>query len=62
MTSLTLFQNTIGLRRPGVAAFAGIIKIVTIFIKTTFKDSRKELEIICQNAIYICISQYNKIC
>ena len=29
------------LRRSGVAIFAGIIKIVTIFIKTILKDSRK---------------------
>ena len=43
--------------RAGVANFAGIIKIVIVFIKTTFKDSKKlkELEIVYQNAIYICI-------
>ena len=53
----TVFQNTFILRRPGVAIFADIIKIVTMFIKTIFKDSRlKELEIMFQNAIYICIS------
>ena len=36
------------LRRPRVAKFADIIKIGTMFIKTTFKDSNnlKELEII----------------
>ena len=28
-------------RRPGVAIFAGIIKIVPMFNKTIFKDSRK---------------------
>ena len=29
------------LRRPGVAIFAGIIKIITMFINTIFKNSRK---------------------
>ena len=37
---ITFFQK-IFLRRPGVAIFADIIKIVTIFIKTSLKDSRK---------------------
>ena len=43
--------------RAGVTNFAGIIKILIVFIKTTFKDSKKlkELEIVYQNAIYICI-------
>ena len=36
-----LFQNSFILRRPSVAIFAEIIKIVTIFIKSIFKDSRK---------------------
>ena len=35
-----IFQNTFILRRPGVANFDDIIKIVPIFIKTIFKDSR----------------------
>ena len=44
--------------RDRVTIFADIIKILTIFIKTIFKDSRKvkQLEIMDQNAIYICIS------
>ena len=29
------------LRRPGVAIFADIVKIMTMFIKNIFKDSRK---------------------
>ena len=29
------------LRRPGIAIFSDIIKIVTMFIKTNFKNSRK---------------------
>ena len=41
MTSELLFQNTGILRRPGVATFADIIKIITRFIKKTFKDSRR---------------------
>ena len=47
-----------GFRRPGVAIFADIIKIVTVFIKTIIKDSikLKQLEIMYQNPIYICIS------
>ena len=45
--SLPLFQNMFILRRPRVANFADIIKIATMFIKTTFKDPKKlkELEI-----------------
>ena len=35
------FQKPFILRRPGVAIFADIIKIVTMFIKTILKDSRK---------------------
>ena len=41
MTSLPLFQNTLTLRRPGIVIFAEIIKIVTMFIKTITKVSRK---------------------
>ena len=41
MTLWTLFQNIVILRRPGETIFAGIIKIVTMFIKIIFKDSRK---------------------
>ena len=41
MTSYSLFQNTLILGRTGVAIFADIIKIVTIFIKTIAKDTRK---------------------
>ena len=42
-------KNTFILKRPRVAIFADIIKVVTIFTKTIFKDSKKkkkELEII----------------
>ena len=41
MTSQILFQNTLNLRKPGVVIFADIIKIVTMFVKTITKDSRK---------------------
>ena len=57
MTPYLLFQNTFVWRRPRVAIFADIIKFVTLRIKVIFKDSKmlKELEIMYQNAIYICI-------
>ena len=63
-TSWHLFQNTVILRRPRVASFADVIKVATTFIKTIFKDSKKlkESEIMYQNAIYIRISRYSKIC
>ena len=53
-----LFQSNFILTRPSLAIFADIIKIVTIFIKTIFEDSKnfKELEIMYQNETYICIS------
>ena len=35
------FKKTFVLRRAGVAIFADIIKILTMFIKTILKDSRK---------------------
>ena len=41
MTSYILFKNTVILRRPWVAIFANIIKILTRFVKEIFKDSRK---------------------
>ena len=41
---ITLFQNTFILRRPRVANIADIIKIATMFIKTSFKDSKKNLK------------------
>ena len=46
MMSWSLFQNTFILRRPRVANFADI-EIATMFIETTFKDSKKlkDLEI-----------------
>ena len=42
----TFFQNTLILRRPGVAIFADIIKIVTMFIKAIIEDSKKVKRII----------------
>ena len=41
MTSLPLFQITFISRRPRLANFGDIIKIATMFIKATFKDSKK---------------------
>ena len=41
MKSSPLLQSTLILRRLGVVIFADIIKLVTMFIKTITKDSRK---------------------
>ena len=38
---IIFFQKIFILRRPEVAIFADIIKILTTFIKTILKDSRK---------------------
>ena len=43
---ITFFQNTLILRRSGVAIFADIIKIVTMFIKAIIEDSKKVKRII----------------
>ena len=55
LTSKPLFQNTIILRKPRVVNLAGIIKITTMFIKTTIKDWKKVK--IIRNYILKC-SQY----
>ena len=58
----TFISDTVILRRPGVAIFADIVKIITRFIMQILKDSRKVKRIryyvskCNQNAIYICIS------
>ena len=41
MMSQPLFKNTCILRRLEVTIFVDIVKIVTIFKRTTFKDSNK---------------------
>ena len=50
IASQLLFQNSFNLRMPKVTSFAVIIKIAAMFIKKTFRDSKKrrlkELEII----------------
>ena len=43
---ITFFQKTFLLRRPGVAIFADIIKIVIMFIRTIIQDSKKVKRII----------------
>ena len=56
-------QNTFISRRPRVVTFAGIIKIVRMFIKKFFKTQKKKvnrIRIMYQNALYICISSYSK--
>ena len=41
LTPQPLSQNIFTLRRPGVANFADIIRIETIFVTRTFKNSKK---------------------
>ena len=41
---ITIISKCPYLRRPGVVIFADIIKIVTMFIKTITKDSRRVKE------------------
>ena len=41
MTSKSILQNTSILREPKVSIFADIIKIITMYIKTIFKDSKE---------------------
>ena len=40
--SQPLFQNIFILRKPKVADFADIIKMATMFTKTTFKKNQKK--------------------
>ena len=42
---ITFISSTFISRRPTVAIFTDIIKVVTMFIKTTFKDPRKVIRI-----------------
>ena len=58
MTPLHLFQIISILRKARVAIFTDIIKIKTMFTKTIFKDLKKikDLEIMYQNAVFMCIS------
>ena len=42
---ISFFSKNLYFKKAGVAIFAGIIKIVNIFIKTILKDSRKVIKI-----------------
>ena len=56
---ITYISKNLFLRRSGVAIFADIIKIVTMFIKKIFKDSRKlkkKHDLCMKIQYYICIS------
>ena len=55
---ITIISNTLILGRPGVVTFADIIKILAMFEKQLlkFQEKLKELEIMYQNPIYMCIS------
>ena len=59
--SITFISKYLYFQKPRLANFTDIITIVTMFIKTSFKDSKKlkELEITHENAICISISRYN---
>ena len=62
MTSWSLFQNTVILKRPVVAIFADIIKVLTRFTKKISKDSRKVQRIRnyvskCNLYLYLLIEQ-----
>ena len=45
MTSQPLYQNVLTLRKHTVANFADIVKISTMFITKTFKNSKKLKEL-----------------
>ena len=62
--AITFISKYLYFKKTVVANFDDIIKIVAVFIKTIFQDSRKikRIRIMYQNAIYICISLYSKIC
>ena len=64
MTPQPFFKKIFILSRSEVAIFAGIVKTLTTFIKKTLKtqENLEELELMCLNGIYICISWYGKIC
>ena len=55
---ITFISKYVVLRRPGVAIFANIIRIITSLFKESLKtqEKSKKSEIMYQNAIYICIS------
>ena len=52
----------IRLGKSRIVIFVEIIKIVTMFFKQSLKtqEKLKELEVMYQNAIYVCISWYSK--
>ena len=52
MTSLSLFQNPVILKRHGLANFADLVKVTTTLIKTTYEKSIKVKRII--NYVVIC--------
>ena len=63
MTLQPLHENAFISTRPTVANFDDIIKIPTLLKKPLKTQERlKESEIMCSNAIYICISWHSKIC
>ena len=57
---ITFFQNTFILRRPRIAIFDDIIKIVTMFIKTVFENSRKVKKIEIMYTFFFISNQVAK--
>ena len=60
MAPKSLFQNTFILRKPRVAIFADITKIVTIFITKNQKSVKRNRNYVPKCNLY-CISWYSKI-
>ena len=63
MMSQPLYENAFILRRPTVANLL-TLSILQLLLKKPLNTQKrlKELESLCSNAIYICISSYSKIC
>ena len=50
---ITFFQTTLILRRFGLAIFADIIKIVTMFIKKIIQDLKKVINHLSKSNLYL---------
>ena len=61
---ITIISKHLILRRPGVVIFADIIKIVTMFIKTITKDSKKVKRIrnyVSKSDLYVYFLMYQNL-
>ena len=57
---ITFFSEHLILRRPRIAIFDDIIKIVTMFIKTVFENSRKVKKIEIMYTFFFISNQVAK--